>query len=136
MRAKKYRDWTKEQRRKVVFSDVNHFFVQGQRSQHIRRSSEEKIRDSHINQHRQEKMLWGCFSYCCVGSLQPIEGIMRSPQYIEALRRRAVPELEKRYPDGSRVFQQDLSPCYTSKMVKNFMLEKNITILDWLDYIS
>jgi len=41
--------WTKEQWRKVVFSDESHLFVQGHRSQHVRGSSEEKIRVSHIN---------------------------------------------------------------------------------------
>ena len=36
----------------------------------------------------------------------------------------------KRHCNGSRIFQQDLFLCHTSKMVKNFMA-KNITILDW-----
>jgi len=132
--AKKYKDWTKEQWRKVIFSDESHFFVQGQRSQHVRRSSGEKIRDSHIDQcvkHPLKKMFWGCFSYYGVGSLHPVEGMMRSAQYIDVLQKRLVPELEKRFPDGSGIFQQDLAPCHTSKIVKNFMTEKNIQVLDW-----
>ncbi|XP_063855001.1 uncharacterized protein LOC135097165 [Scylla paramamosain] len=40
-------------------------------------------------------------------------------------------QLEKRFPDGSGIFQQDLAPCHTSKIVKNFMTEKNIQVLDW-----
>lgn len=48
--ANKYKNWTIEQWRKVIFSDESHFFVQGQRSQHVRRSLGEKLRDSHINQ--------------------------------------------------------------------------------------
>ena len=98
------------------------------------RSLGEKLRDSHINQcvkHPQKKMFWGCFSYYGVGSLHPCVGMMRSPQYIEILQRRVVPELEKMYPDGSGIFQQDLAPCHTSKMVKHFMNEKHIEVLDW-----
>ena len=48
--AKKYRHWTKEDWRKVMFSDESHFFVQGQRSQHVRRSPGEKLRECHIDQ--------------------------------------------------------------------------------------
>jgi len=56
---------------------------------------------------------------------------MRSPQYIEVIQRRVVPKLEKRYPSGSGIFQQDLALCHTSKIVKIFMTGKNIPILDW-----
>lgn len=68
------------------------------------------------------------FNYYGIGSFQPIEGTMHSPQYVEVFRR-VVPELEK----ALQWFQDlsaDLFLCHTSKMVKNFMA-KNITILDW-----
>ena len=42
------------------FSDETHMFVQGQRSQHVQRSQNEKIRNAHIDQrvkHPQKKML-------------------------------------------------------------------------------
>uniref|UniRef100_A0A3Q3QW79 Tc1-like transposase DDE domain-containing protein n=1 Tax=Monopterus albus TaxID=43700 RepID=A0A3Q3QW79_MONAL len=76
-------------------------------------------------------MFWGCFSYYGIGSLHPVEGMMRSPQYIEILRRKVAPELIKLFPDGSGVFQQDLAPCHTSKQVKNFFEENQINTLDW-----
>uniref|UniRef100_A0A3Q3J3I1 Tc1-like transposase DDE domain-containing protein n=1 Tax=Monopterus albus TaxID=43700 RepID=A0A3Q3J3I1_MONAL len=119
---------------KVLFSDESHFFVQGQRSQHVRRSPTEKLCNAHIDQrvkHPQKKMFWGCFSYYGIGSLHPVEGMMRSPQYIEILRRKVAPELIKLFPDGSGVFQQDLAPCHTSKQVKNFFEENHINTLDW-----
>uniref|UniRef100_A0A3Q3J165 Transposase Tc1-like domain-containing protein n=1 Tax=Monopterus albus TaxID=43700 RepID=A0A3Q3J165_MONAL len=116
--ALKYKNWTKEDWRKVLFSDESHFFVQGQRSQHVRRSPTEKLCNAHIDQrvkHPQKKMFWGCFSYYGIGSLHPVEGMMRSPQYIELLQRKVAPELIKLFPDGSGVFQQDLALCHTSK---------------------
>ena len=69
--------------RRVIFSDETHLLVQGQRSQHVRRSQNQKIRNAHINQrvkHPQKKMFWGCFSFYGIGSLHPVEGMMRSQQ--------------------------------------------------------
>ena len=77
----KYKNWTKEDWRRMIFSDETHMFVQGQRSQHVRRSQNEKIRNAHIDQHvkhPQKKMYWGCFSFYGIGSLHPVEGMMRS----------------------------------------------------------
>ena len=49
--ALKYKNWTVNEWRKVRFSDESHFLVQGQRSQHIRRSVVEPMsRECHINQ--------------------------------------------------------------------------------------
>ena len=76
-------------------------------------------------------MLWGCFSFYGIGSLHPVEGMMRSQQYIEVVQRRVIPEMNQLFPDGSGVFQQDLAPCHTSKQVKNFMNENHIKVLEW-----
>ena len=46
----KYKNWRKEDWRRLIFSDETHMFVQGHRSQHVRRSQNEKIRNSHIDQ--------------------------------------------------------------------------------------
>ena len=48
--AETYKEWTKEDWRKVLFSDESHFLVQGQRSQYVRRSKNEEIREEHMNQ--------------------------------------------------------------------------------------
>ena len=130
----KYKNWTKEDWRHVIFSDETHMFVQDQRSQHVRRSQNEKIRNAHIDQcvkHPQKKMFWGCFSFYGIGSLHPVEGMMRSQQYIEVVQRRVIPEMNRLFPDGSGVFQQDLAPCHTSKQVKKFMNENHIKVLEW-----
>lgn len=132
--ALQHKNWTKEDWRKVIFSDETHFFVQGQRSQHVRISPGETLNDSHINQtvkHPQKKMFWGCFGYDGVGPLHPVDGMMQSQQYVDVLQRRLLPELQKRFSDGSGIFQQDLAPCHTSKMVKGFMNQKQIKVLEW-----
>ena len=132
--ALKFKDWTCENRRMVLFSDESHFFVQGQQSQHVRRTVGEPVTESHINQfvkHPEKKMFWGCFSYYGIGPLHLVEGMMISAQYIDVLKSRVVPEMSKLFPDGSGLFQQDLAPCHTSKVVKMFLQEKAIQVLEW-----
>jgi len=125
--VKKYKDWTKDQWRKVVFSDESHFLAQGQKSQHIRRTPEEKIRDSHINQlvkHPQEKMFQGILKLLRCRKLSAnekndvqyndVQYIQYIPRYIEVVRKSVFPEMEKKHPDGSGIFQQGLAPCHAS----------------------
>ena len=132
--AKKYQNWMKEDRQKVMFSDESHFFVQRHRSQHVRRSPGEKVRGCHIDQcvkHTEKKMFWGCFSYAGAGSLHPIHGMMNSAHYVEVTEEKVIPDMRKVFPDGSGVFQQDLAPCHMSKVVTNFFKRNKIKVLDW-----
>ena len=100
----------------------------------VSRSPGEKLREVHVDQtvkHPEKKMFWGCFSYYGVGSLRPVEGMMRSAQYIDVLEKKAIPDMQRAFPDGSGVFQQDLAPCHTSKISTNFFRMNNIKVLDW-----
>lgn len=76
-------------------------------------------------------MFWGCFSHSGVGPLVPIEGMMNSKKYIPIIRQHAIPELRKRFPAKSGIFQQDMAPCHVSKLVKKFFKSKKITLLEW-----
>lgn len=81
--------------------------------------------------HPEKVMFWGCFSHGGIGPLIKVDGMMNSKQYISVLRRGAVPEMRKRFPGNSGVFQQDLAPCHTSKMVKTFFTSKKLSVLPW-----
>ena len=132
--AKKYKDWTREQGRQVLFSDEGHFLVLGMRSQHVRISKGEPLKESLIDQavkHSPKKMFWGCFSYYGVGPLKPVEGIMNSEKYLDVLTKKVIPEMARKFPEGSGIFQQDLAACHTSRKVKHFINLNNISVLDW-----
>ena len=132
--VKKYKDWTVEQWRKVIFSDETHFEVQGYRSNFIQCSSEEPLRSGHIQQapkHPPKVMFWGCFTDFGPETLHPIEGMMNSTKYIEVLRTWLIPTMRRRFPDGDGVFHQDLAPCYNSKVTKSFLCMKKLRLLDW-----
>ena len=132
--AKKCRNWTAADWRKVLFSDESHFLVQGKRSQHVHRSIGEPIRECHMDQsvkHPPKKMFWGSFSYHGIGSLLPIEGMMNAGKYIQVLEEKVVRDLAKAFPDGSGVYQQDSAPCHRAKKVMVYMKKMKITVLDW-----
>ena len=57
--------------------------------------------------------------------------MMHSPHYIKMIQRRVIPKINPLFPDGSGVFQQDLTPCHTSKQVKKFMYKNHIELLEW-----
>lgn len=131
--AKKYKGWTQDDWKNVLFSDESHFFVQGMRHQFVRRSDREPVSPAHIQQsikHPVKQMFWGCFSFFGPGSLVPITGMMNSQKYLEILQDRMVPELLK-VNGGNPIFQHDLAPCHTSKIVKQFFTDNKITVLDW-----
>ena len=100
-----------EEGKKVLFSDETHFFVQGRHSKYVRISEGEKLSPMHFNQavkHPEKKMFWGCFSFSGVGTLSPIEGMMNSARYTELIRRKVTRDMQRAFPEGGGVFQQDL----------------------------
>lgn len=132
--AKLYKTWTKEDWRRVIFSDESHFEVQGQRCMFVRKAPGDKLSPKHIVQtvkHPDKKMFWGCFSHSGTGPLYPVSGMMNSIMYKQVIQSKLIPEMTKRFPAGNGVFQQDLAPCHTSKMMKTFFNQNNITCLQW-----
>ena len=132
--AKRLESWTSEDWRKVLFSDESQFLVQGQRSQHVRRTKGEPIRQEHIEQHvkhPQKKMFWGCFSYNGVGSLSPVEGTMNANHYAEIIHKKVLKDMEDAFPSGDGVFQHDRAPSHTAKKITQLLEEKNVQVLDW-----
>ncbi|KAJ4440914.1 hypothetical protein ANN_10762 [Periplaneta americana] len=65
------------------------------------------------------------------GALILIKGMMNSDKYIHLLETRIVSQLQKSFPDGRGVFQQDLAPCHTSRKTTEFFNKKNIQVLPW-----
>ena len=132
--AEIYKEWTKEDWRRVLFSDESNFQVQGQRSQYVRRSKNEEIREEHMNQfvkQPEKRMFWGSFSYNGVGSLHPIKGTMNAGQYIQVINNKIQTDMENAFPNSEGIFQHDLAPCHRAKKCTKLFSEKNICVLDW-----
>ena len=65
-------------------------------------------------------MFWGCFSYYWVGPLKPVEGMMNSEKDLDVLTKKVIPEMARKFPEGSRILQQDLAPCHNSEKFYQF----------------
>ena len=57
--------------------------------------------------------------------------MMNSEKYLDVLTKKVIPEIARKFPEGSGIFQQDLPPFHTRRKVKNFINLNNISVLDW-----
>ena len=56
---------------------------------------------------------------------------MNTDEYIEVSQRKVVKDMERAFPNGGGIFQQDLASCHTAKKVKTILKENRIKVLDW-----
>ena len=83
-----------------------------------------------IVKHSPSVMVWGCMSGKGSGSLwvMPKNTTITSKVYLDVLKEKLDPSMTML---GSDTFQQDGAPVHTAKIVKTWLSEKNIKLLDW-----
>lgn len=126
--AKKYRNWTIDQWKNVLWSDESKYEIFGNRRRiYVRRSASEKMIPQCIvptvKHGGGSVMVWGCFSGHGTGELVKIDGIMKKEQYKNILVRHAIPSGLREIGRGF-VFQQDNDPKHTSKICRNYLERK------------
>ncbi|KAG0725462.1 Transposable element Tcb1 transposase [Chionoecetes opilio] len=133
--CKRYRQWTPEQWKKVMFSDESTFRLVRMASTTVRRPSDVSRYHPKYTvktvKHPDSVMVWGGFSgNKGRGGLYflPKNVTMKGANYIEVLRDHllvpyAIHECE--------VFMQDSAPAHRSKVVQKFLTDNNIPVLDW-----
>ena len=133
MWAQRYKDWTENEWKKVLFSNESHFLVQGQHRRYVRKSEGEKVTERHINQtvKHPQKMFWGSFSFSGLGSLYPCSGIMNADKYIDVVNHKIMRDIQIAFPDGGGIFQHDFASCHSAKKVQKVLQENRIKILEW-----
>jgi hypothetical protein len=135
--ALKYREWTVEDWKRVIWSDetkINRFGSDGQ--EYVWKQKGEGLIEREIKGTVKfgggNIMVWGCMGWNGVGQLAEIEGRMNADQYVSILEDHMLPSLEESGIPGEEViFQQDNDPKHTSKKAKKWMEGNNITLLDW-----
>jgi len=75
-------------------------------------------------------MFWGRFSFQGVGPLYPVTGMMNAEKYSELVRQKVFREMERTFPAGGGIFQQDLASSHSAKKVKKNFEGKGIKVLD------
>lgn len=132
--AKDHQHWTSEDWQKVLFSDETSIFLHWRGKNIVwRRKNERLLHDctSKTIKHDKKINVWGCFATNGTGELHKIEGNMNAVMYHSILVHKMVPSAKKLFGDNEWVFQHDNDPKHTSKLVKNYLENKNIVILKW-----
>lgn len=137
--ARKYKDWTLDQWKSVLWTDESKFELFGtNRRRFVRRKTNEKYNPSCIaptvKHGGGSVMVWGCFSYEGLGELFKIDGIMRKEHYHNILQRVAIPCGIGLIGYGFD-FQQDNDPKHTSLLCRNYLEKKQddgvLRIMEW-----
>lgn len=76
-------------------------------------------------------IFWGCFSANGPGNLTTVNGIMKKEQYIKILNNNIQQSAEKLGLGHQWIFQHDNDPKHTAKVVKNWLVDNNINVLQW-----
>lgn len=116
--AKKYKNWTVDQWKSVLWTDESEFEIFGSHRWHIvRRKVGEKLLPQCMLPTGKcgggSAMVWGCFRFDGVGDLFQIDGIMKKEQYHRKLQTTAIPSGIGLIGYGF-VFRQDNDPKYFS----------------------
>lgn len=111
----------------VLFSDEKCFGLDGPVSKAYAWSSKDKCHKL-ITRHSKggHIMVWGGIKFNSKTDLCIVDGTLRSPDYKTILEQHVVENLSM-----SEYFQQDNSPVHSAKIIKEFLIEKNINILSW-----
>ncbi|KAI4900894.1 hypothetical protein NFI96_031877, partial [Prochilodus magdalenae] len=76
-------------------------------------------------------MFWGCFSANGPGNLIAVNGTMKKEQYIKILNNNIRQSAEKLGLGNRWTFQHVNDPKHTAKVVKKWLADKNINVLQW-----
>ena len=135
--AKKYKDWTIEDWKRVIWSDeakITRLCSNGR--QWVWKRSGAGFTDREVAGTVKfgggGLMVWGCMSAKGVGYMARIDGGLDAQLYVSILQGEFLQTLEYYgYKTTDVVFQQDNDPKHTSNLVKNWLRESGIEVLDW-----
>lgn len=131
--SKSKRTWTNDRWEKVIFSDEAKFdvCVGDYRKRVIRTKTEAFHKDCLKRTVKFPKgiMVWGCMSARGLGVLHFIEGTVNAPKYQEILTHSLLPSIDKLFPNGECIFQQDGASSHTAKSTKKWFGDNSINVL-------
>lgn len=130
-----HRDWTPQKWKNVLFSDESKFNLHNSDGiVWVRRPTNSRMNPKYtkgtIKFGGGSVMVWGCFSGHGMGPIRFIEGIMDRFVYVDILKNAMVPFAEDNLPLLWR-FQHDNDPKHTAKIVKEYLEEEQIRVMDW-----
>ena len=131
--ARRHRDWTIEEWKKVLWADESPYCIRSQTRQYVWRTPQEKSSPRCLRgtvKHQKKIMAWGCFSWYGVGALYHIKGILNKEKYRQIVIHHMRPSARRLQGDDF-VFQHDNDPKHTSHLVDNYLQNQQIQVLTW-----
>ena len=127
--------WTEEHWDCFHFSDESEFNLIGcDGRKFVRRSHKERYSPqytkSSVTFRGGSVMVFGMFSTAGTGPLVRLHGKINATVYQEILKKHVVPNLRTAI-NPSAVFMQDYAPCHTTKSVKTFLSEEDVSVMEW-----
>lgn len=127
-----YKNWSKEDWHKVMFSDESTVSQYRNHITRVRRPSGERYNVKFTIgtvKHPKTVMFWGAISACGRGPLwiMPAGTTINSTVYLSVLKEKLAPWMDLR---NCSIFQQDGAPCHKAKIVKTWMNSERITLLE------
>jgi transposase len=142
--CQRYKEWTCEQWRTVLFSDESPFTINSNRRRRCYKKKNEPLHPQctiPTFKHDAKINVWGCFSFHGVGHLNRIfgnaKGMMDQHIYNGILVDHMLPSAQMLFGDEylkSFTFQQDNDPKHTAKKSKKWLAEKGVKVLRWPPY--
>lgn len=125
----------KEEWKRVVFSDEKKFNLEGPDGYnyyfHDLRKEELQLNRNHSC--AGGVMLWGAISYYGTVELQFLTAKMNAVSYKKVLET-AFPYLNNIFGPISWTYQHDSAPIHTARLVKHWINEQNVPLLEWPPY--
>jgi predicted transcriptional regulator len=135
--AKKYKEWTVEDWKNVLWTDES-TFCQFQKSGwgRVWRKPDEEHHEDCIAatvKHGPSRMFWASFSWVGLGPLVPLKGSVTGAAYREILATHAIPTLKEhsRKVRKKFFFQEDNAPVHTAKVAREFLYSQKVEFLEW-----
>jgi len=135
--AKRHKNWTIDDWKRVYFSDetkINRYAPDGRA--YCWKKRREPLRDHHVvtmvKHGRGSIMVWGCFSTAGPGYICLIEGNMNAEDYRGILESDFLDTLEYYGVEVEHViFQHDNDPKHTAGSTKKWLEDNQISVLEW-----
>lgn len=122
----------------MIFSDETYIEVSARKSQYVRRSPGEALRDSHRTTRRAfvpKVLVWSCFNERGLGCVHITTGTMNTAKYIDVLANELIPSSHMWFGDSRDfVYLQDNAPCHKSRDTKKFFEDNQLNVMDWPPY--
>ncbi|KAH7968085.1 hypothetical protein HPB52_005570 [Rhipicephalus sanguineus] len=121
----------------LLFSDESTFTTRWDQKQRVWRPVNSRCDPLYVQEvassGRTAVNVWSAVSRDRLGVLHRIEGPLTSARYCDILDYVMIPyALDGPFPDGDLLFQQDLSPVHTAKVVEELLNMRGVRCLRWV----